>query len=85
MLANRLDVFRGSTSRERIIRRRGSYRGNIGKFVASSGFYSFPAQRFSSTMAAGPRRRFLTASTNEKKKKEKKGRKEIRARNEAYA
>lgn len=51
MLANRLDAFRGSTSRERIIHRRGSYRGNIGKFVALSGFYLFPVQRFSSALA----------------------------------
>lgn len=72
MLANRLDAFRGSTSRERIIHRRGSYRGNIGKFVALSGFYLFPVQRFSSALATEFSDDFwLTASTNEKKEKEK--------------
>lgn len=38
-LSNGLNGFCGSTSRERIIHRRGSYGGNIGKFAASSGFY----------------------------------------------
>lgn len=72
VLANRLDAFRGSTSRERIIRRRGSYRGNIGKFVALSGFYLFPVQRFSSALATELGDDFwLTASTNEKRRKRK--------------
>lgn len=49
---NEANAFRGPTARKRIILRRGSYRGNIGKSAPSpspspsSGFYSFPPERF---------------------------------------